>query len=179
MRGWIRKAALVSVLAWATSAGASEHRGAIMDLLNQLDGTPSAESWKALDDGVDAELIAIADDHEVPHSRRGRAVTALQFFPSDSVNIYLVKLLVEESSDALLRRKAAWSLAVGWGDKALSHLVGPLGSEDVQLRIATVHALESVGSPAAMTMLAGRLPTETTASVSDAIRTALAKKGGE
>ena len=155
------------ILAWA-----GPDRGAVMDLLNQLDGAPTAQDWVALGDGVDAELMAIADDDSVPSSRRGRAVTALQHFPTDGARAFLEGKLAVDAK-AILRRKAIWSLAVGWGAGAIPQLESALSDDDVQLRMAAAAAFSRV--PEAHAALRERRAVETVS----AVQAALDKAVGE
>ena len=160
-------------LALPTLAVAGPQRDAVMTLLNAFDTPLTQADLHALGDGVDVELMEIADDSSVPHTRRGRAVSALQYYPTDQVQTYLQDTL--EGTDALLRRKAAYSLAV-FGPAAVPELTGALASPDVQLRIAAANALGTVGDAAATGALQDRLPQETEQAVIDAIRKSLGAK---
>lgn len=158
------------------SAWAGALRAPLMDLLNAYD-TPIAQAdLDALGAGVDAELMAIADDASVPSTRRGRAVSALQYYKTDAVRTYLERHLGSDA-DGLVRRKAAYSLAV-FGGSSVGPLTSALADKDVQLRIAAAQALGTIGGDAARKALTDRQTTEPDASVRDAIGQALRSAGG-
>ncbi|MFT4624411.1 MAG: hypothetical protein ACI8PZ_003070 [Myxococcota bacterium] len=161
--------ALLPALAWA-----QPDRAAVMDLLNQHDAAPTQTDFAALGDGVDALLMAIADDTEVPSSRRGRALTALQYYPTDAARAFVEGHLAPEST-GLLRRKAVYALAGGWGVSALAPLTAALADHDVQVRIAAVTALAGLESAEATAALTARLEVETV----DAVKLALGKVVGK
>ena len=152
------------------TALAGEKRDAVLELLNAFEDSPSAAELQALGDGVDAELMEIAADDSVPRTRRGRAVTALQHFPSDPVQVFLEERLAGD--DALLRRKAVWSLAV-WGPAAVPKIAAALEDKDVQLRIAAAGALGSIEDTEAKRALEQRLEKEKEKAVLDVIRKSL------
>lgn len=146
-----------------SSAFAADTRGAVLDLLNAYEDGPTAEQLRALGDGVGSELLAIATDASVPLSRRARAVSALQHFRSDAAVAWLAVEL--STGEPILRRKAAWSLAILEGDAAIPALGAALADPDVQLRMAAAHALGGLGTPAAKVALQARLDAETDAVV--------------
>lgn len=153
-------------------AAAGDLREPVMTLLSGMEDPPSADSLRALGDGVEAELLEICQDGEVSRSKRGRAVHALGWFPSDATRSYLDQML--GSGDRLMSRKAAYALATGWGDDAVPLLGRALGSDDVQLRIASAKALGNIGSASAREALQARLADETNATVQSTIQSALA-----
>jgi HEAT repeat protein len=144
---------------------AAEHPTALMDLLNAYDEVATPTELKALGDGVAEHLMAVADDIDVPHSRRGRAVSALGHFPDDAVKGWLESRLSDKEGDALIRRKAAWALSVGFADAALPALEKALADDDAQLRIATIRALDIQKTDRAKALLTKRLGEETDESV--------------
>jgi HEAT repeat protein len=158
------------VLAAPLSAWAGPKRAAVMDLLNAFEEPIREADLAALGDGVDAELMEIADDAQVPASRRGRAVTGLQYYKTDTVRTYLEKQLKGDVS--LLRRKAAASLAA-WGPTAVPALTPVLSDSDVQLRIAVAQALGRIGDESARKALQERLASESEPVVKEAIDKAL------
>ena len=111
----------------------------VLDLINQLDSPPTAADWQAIE-GADAQLIA-AIGSDLNATQKGRAVQALGYVPSPAGKAELTRILSEDST---LARKAVFALAIGWGDVALPELTQAAGSEDVQLRIATIKALKKV-----------------------------------
>src|SRR5687767_12731606 len=147
-------------------AFAGEKRDAVMDLLNAIDSPPREADWKALGDGVDAELMEIAVDTSVPTTRRGAAVTALQYYPTDTVRAFLEGRLA--STDALVRRKAVYSLAA-FGPSSVPKIAGALSDADVQLRIAAANALGTIADESAKAALRARQPIEGEKAVQDAI----------
>ncbi len=159
------------LLLLASGAWAGEHRQTVLDLLGAYEEPPKQAELVALGAGVDAELMAIADDGAVPHSRRANAVIALQWFPSDTVRTFLVAHL-EPGADALLRRKAATSLGA-FGPVAVPDLTKALADADVHVRAAAARALGTIADPSARQALEQRLPVETDASVKSAITKSL------
>ena len=166
--------ALLTLLLALSPAEAGELREPVMALLNAHDHTPEAAEYEKPGSGVVAELLSIAQDAEVPSSRRGRAITTLGFFPNDEVKSWLVAQL--DGSDHLVQRKAAYAIATGWPAEAHTHLAKALGADDVQLRNAAVRALGTVKSDDARKALAARKAVETEASVISAIDSVLEAK---
>jgi HEAT repeat protein len=156
------------------SAWAGPQRDAVLELLNAYEDVPSQADLAALGDGIDQELMEIADDAKVPSTRRGRALSALQHYRTDDVRTFL-EAHVDASDKGILRRKAAWSLAA-WGDDAVAKLQGALADDDVQLRIAVAQALGSIGTDTARAALTARLDPEPETAVKDAIRKALGEE---
>ncbi|HJN78238.1 MAG TPA: HEAT repeat domain-containing protein [Myxococcota bacterium] len=143
----------------------------VMDLLGQMDSPATAEDYQALGEGVDAVLIEVANDDSQPKTKRGRAIQALGYFPSDQSQETLTALLA--SSDSTLKRKAVFALCIGWGDAALPLVEPALADEDVQVRISTAKALAMIEGDAADTMLTARLEVETEDAVKNAIQKSL------
>lgn len=156
------------------SAHAGEHRDAVMDLLNAIDSTTSEADLKALGDGVEAELKEIADDGEVATSRRGRAISALQYYPSAESRTFLEAKL-ETGDKSLYRRKAAGALGAGWGEPSVEVLAPYLADKDEQLRMAVARTLGSVGGDAARGALEARLKKEKADAVKETLEAALAE----
>jgi HEAT repeat protein len=144
-----------------------------MDLLNQHDAAPTQVDFETLGSGVEMELMAIAEDAEVPSSRRSRAVTALQWFPSVAVRAFLVGKTSADTK-AILRRKAVYALAGGWGVEALPELTLALADADVQVRISAVNAMAQLDDAAVVAALQERVSVETV----DSVKLALTKAVG-
>ena len=170
---WWGAAPAVLALGMAIAAGpawAGPHRQAVLDLLNAYEHVATEAELRAIGEGVDAELMAIAEDAAVPLTRRGRAVSALQYFRTDAVRSFLETKV--SAGDALVRRKAAYSLAA-FGAPAVGPLTAALGDADVQLRIAAAAALGTVGGEAALQVLRDRLAAESEPAVRDALTKAI------
>lgn len=168
----MRRALLVLALATSLPALAGDLREPVLAALSGIEDVPSADDLRAIGDGVDAELLELAQDQSLSHTKRARAVHALGWFPTDSNQAWLKSTLAAD--DALLARKAAYALANGWGDAAVPLLQPALASTDVQLRLATVRALGNVGTAPARAALDARLQVEANAEVKDTIRQTLA-----
>ncbi len=164
--------ALVAATLCASPAMAGENRDAVLDLLNAFEESGSESDFKALGDGIDAELMEIADDGTVATSRRGRAVTALQYYPTNVVQKYLTGHLAQ-ADKGIIRRKAAYSLAAAWKADAIPLLEDALADDDVQLRIAVVNALGGIEGDLARKVLTNRKKHERDESVKTAIQTVL------
>ena len=145
----------------------------VTSLLDGIEHAPTAAEFAALGDGVDTELLAIAADASAPTSRRGRALSALAFYPTQDVRTALEQVLGEEQGKSLLRRKAAGSLGAGFGDDATSVLEAALSDDDPQLRIAVVHALGAIDTDTARAALSARRGVESQSAVVEAIDQAL------
>lgn len=168
----MRTLCALSLALLSASAQAGEHRDAVMDLLNAYELTALQADLQAIGDGVDAELLEIAQDAEIPTSRRGRAVSALQYYPTNAVRGFL-EVQLAEADKALLSRKAAYALAGGWGADAVELLTGALASDDVQLRIAAANALAGIEGEAARAALETRKGVETEDAVNAVLDKAL------
>lgn len=147
MRRALTALALAVTLPLALAASSPAFAGALRDpvlaALAGVEDVPTAADLQAIGAGVEGELIEIAQDASVVPTTRARAVHALGWFPTDSSQALLRSTLT--GSDALLARKAAYALANGWGDASVPMLQPALAANDVQLRIATVRALDGVG----------------------------------
>jgi len=143
----------------------------VMDLLGQMDAPATAEDYRALGEGVDTILVAVAQDASQPKTQRGRAVQALGYFPSEASQAALTEFLAGD--DSTLKRKAVFALCIGWDAAALPLVEPALADEDVQVRISTAKALAMVGGDAADALLTARLEVETEAAVKKAIEKSL------
>jgi HEAT repeat protein len=165
-----------SVAAWlfTTPAIAGAQREAVLDLLQAFDERVGRADLAKLGAGVEAELMGIADDPSVPTTRRGNAVVALQWYPSDAVRSWLVARLRarRDPGEDLLRRKAASALSA-FGPSAVSELVPALADADPQLRVAVARALGTIADPAGRSALEARLAIETEQVVRSALQDAL------
>ena len=165
-------ATLPLALVAPTTAHAGALRAPVLSALSGIEDVPSADDLRSIGDGVEAELMELAQDSALAPTQRARAVHALGWFPSDGSRALLLSTL--SSGDSLLARKAAYALANGWGDASVPLLQPALASADVQLRIATVRALDGVGTESARGALGGHLTVEANAEVAATIRKALA-----
>lgn len=148
------------VLLAAPSARADEAlRARCLDLLSAYEEPAGAAEWKALGAGAPAELLAIAQDASLSHTRRANAIVALGYFPGETRG-FLATLATAEGGESLFRRKAVYALANGYGDAALPELTVALAAPDQQLRAATARALTKLATPAAKDALRARLPVE-------------------
>jgi HEAT repeat protein len=161
------------LLAWPVAAWAGPKHDAVMDLLGASEDPVRQADLVALGDGVDAELMAIALDPEVPTTRRGRALGSLQYYATDGVRHFLEAQLAEPTGHSLLRRTAAASLAA-WGPVAVPVLAHALSDADLQVRIAVARALGRIVAPSAKQALQARLRAEIDATAKQAITASLA-----
>jgi len=159
------------ILMLANPAAAGELRQPLLQLLNAYESGATQAELRALGDGVPAELMEIAADSAIPHSRRGRAVSALASYPTPVVRRFLEGQL--SAKDLFLRRKASVALIHGFQDAALPTVQPALDDPDVQLRLATVRALHSLGSDKALALLDARRQVETDPTVKSALTEAL------
>lgn len=164
--------ALPLALAATSPALAGDLRAPVLAALAGVEDVPTAAELQAIGAGVEGELMEIAQDNSLVPTTRARAVHALGWFPSEGSQALLRSTLT--GGDTLLARKAAYALANGWGDASVPLLQPALAASDVQLRIATVRALDGVGSEAARSALGQRLTLEANAEVAATIRKALA-----
>ncbi|MES2644667.1 MAG: HEAT repeat domain-containing protein [Myxococcota bacterium] len=168
---------MLLVAALSPAARADEAlRAKVIDLLSAYEEPANAADWRGLGAGAGAELYVLAQDGTLSPTKRAGAVYALGFFPTDTHRALLASLASTDGTDALLRRKAVYALAAGWGDGALSELSRALAAPDTQLRVAAARALGRVGTPGATAALRGRLAIEADATVRTTLSTALSGK---
>ena len=164
---------LVLLLAVASPAFADEAlRARCLDLLSAYEDPAGEAEWRALGAGAGAELLAIAKDSSLSHTKRANAVVALGWFPTDDARGYLATLAPTDG-ESLFRRKAVYALGAGWGDAAVPDLSKALTSPDNPLRAAAARSLGKVGTPAAKDALKARLSVESDRMVLDAIRSSV------
>ena len=125
---------LLILLATSPPALAGELREQVLEQLSGVEDPPSAEALSALGDGVSDELLALAQDDSLPRTKRGRAVHALGYFPTDAGRSHLTTTLNHD--DNYLARKAVYALGHGWGEAALPELSRALSDDDARLREA-------------------------------------------
>ncbi len=140
----------------AGPAAAQDLDSQLQDLLAKHDSAPTQAEFQALGQGVDAELLRIAQAEDTRASSRARAILALGWYPTPQAQSFLTATLAEGTSAD--RRKAAQALATGWGHSPELELA--LQDEDVQLRMATVRALAGLDDPQAQAALQARVPVE-------------------
>ncbi len=154
-------------------ANAGELREPVLALLDGVEDAPDAAQLRAMGEGVGPELLELAQDPNLAPTRRARATQALGWFPTEQHREWLSSTL--QGEDPMLARKASYALVNGWGDQAVPLVTPALASSDVQLRLATVRALGSLGSEPARQALSARLDLEQHAAVKDLIRQSLAR----
>lgn len=154
-------------------ANAGELRAPVLALLDGVEDVPEATQLRAMGDGVGPELLELAQDPGLAPTRRARATHALGWFPTDKHRDWLSSTL--QGDDPMLARKASYALVNGWGDAAIPLVQPALASTDVQLRLASVRALGSLGTEPARQALTARLDLEQHAAVKDLIRQSLAR----
>ncbi len=135
----------------AGPAAAQDLDSQLQDLLAKHDSAPTQAEFQALGQGVDAELLRIAQAEDTRASSRARAILALGWYPTPQAQSFLTATLAEGTSAD--RRKAAQALATGWGHSPELELA-------LQLRMATVRALAGLDDPQAQAALQARVPVE-------------------
>ena len=171
----LRAAVLALVLSPLSVSFAGPLRADLLEALGGYEDLPTAEQLQALGDGVEAELMAIADDKAVPSSRRSRAISALQYFPSPASRTFL-DAHVDAADKGILRRKAVLALGAGFGAAAVPKLQSAFDDTDPLVRVAVAQALGMVGDASAKEALNGRLAKEDQDAVREAISKALEAK---
>lgn len=165
------------ILALAFPAHADEAlRARCIDLLSAYEEPATAADWRALGDGAAVELLAIAQDGALSHTKRANAIVALGWFPNDAHRAFLAGMVATETQDSLFRRKAVYALGNGWADGALPELNAALAAPDVQLRAAAARVLGRIGTPAAQDALRARLALEGEGMVRNEITKLLAER---
>lgn len=157
------------------SAQAGEHRDAVIDLLNAVEQPATRADLDAIGEGMAAELLEIANDEAVPTSRRGRAISALAFYPTEEVQLFL-REKAEKADKSIYRRKAVLALGEAFGEQAVEWVAPYLGDKDEQLRMATARALGNIGTEPARVALTEQRKQEKDAAVAEVIDKALAKE---
>jgi HEAT repeat protein len=166
-------ASLVFLLGMSLPAAAGELREQVLEQLSGIEDPPSAAALAALGEGVDEVLLQIAADDSLARTKRGRAVHALGYFPTESGRALLVATL--DAPDRYLARKAVYALGNGWGEAAIPELSRALSSSDLHLREAAVSAMAGIDADPARQALSDRLAVESDPTVRDAITAALAQ----
>ena len=147
-------------------------RGKVNDLLLAFETPADAEDYQALGPGVEAELMAVAQDDEQAISKRARALQALAYVPSAEGRAYIEAVLADPGQESLLRRQAAIALATGWPTDNAAPLTAALNDGDTQLRIAAAKALALSKDPKAPAALEARLAIEENEAVKPHLSTA-------
>lgn len=137
----------------------------VVELLSGLESSPSAADWARLGPAAAPEVLAVARDPSALPTQRGNALVALGHFPSDEARTLLSTTLADTKASSLLRRKAAYGLATGFGPAAVPALDAALADTDEQLRGAAARALATIDHPSAQAALRARLQVERAASV--------------
>jgi hypothetical protein len=151
-------------------------------LLNAPEHVPSAAEWQKLGPDAAEVLRSVALDEKTLLLRRGRAATALAYFPSTDSKAALVALVGADRVPWLLRGKAAGALAAAWRAEALAPLAPLLAHDHKRLREAAVKAVGLVETDEARALLEARLAKEKNDSLKKLIQATLArmeKKGGQ
>lgn len=131
-------------------------------LMGGYEYVPPASAWTRLGPEAASRLRVIAEDtHQLP-SKRLRAVSALALFPTSETRAFLEQILANEQASSLMRRKAALSLAAGFGTSALPVVARHAASPDVRLRDDVARALGLIKTPEARAVLQSRLAVEKT-----------------
>lgn len=166
---------LLPLLLSGTGLADETLRSRVLDMLSGMDSSPTAERWLALGPAAEAELIGIVGDAALLPTQRANALVALENFPSDTARGVVRARLADTDENPLLRRKAAGSLARGWGAAALPDLTPTLADADVQVRSAAVRAVAGLPNEAGLVALRGRLALETDAHVRAEIEKAVSR----
>lgn len=154
------------------SAWAGEHRDAVMDVLNGIEQPATKADLDAIEGDVVTELKEIALDGEVATSRRGRAISALQHFPTDDVRSFLETRL-SDGEKSLYQRKAISALGAGWGEGSIPTIKKYLTDRDDQLRMAAARTLGNIGGDEARGLLETRRKKEKVDAVKEVVERAL------
>ena len=170
----LRSTAIGLLWALALPAAAGPQRDAVLRELSGIEDAPTAESLRAIGDGVPQELMELVADPSQRSSVRARALHALGWFPSPDTRALLETAL--EGDDPLMARKAAYALANGWKAASLPALEQALSSSDAQLRNATARALGTIEDGAVVKILDARLAVETQPAVREALESSLSRR---
>ena len=156
---------LAGLLAPGVVLAARAERDAVLKLIGASERPPSQRDLRALGDGVDGVLIALADDAKLDAKMRARAVSALAFVPTATSRAFLGKLVgksaaAKDATDVLLIRRAA--LALGWqGGSATPPLLADLLQHtDPEVRVDAALALALTRLSSAADLLRARLDVE-------------------
>jgi HEAT repeat protein len=127
-------------------------------------------AWQSLGPGTDQALVEIGRDPKVDVLVRGRAVSALGYFPTPPARRFLEDMLRAKAAataddDKLLLRKAA--VALGWmAAREVPELLGPLlAHADPEVRVDAAIGLGLSRLAAAADLLRKRLDVEPVARV--------------
>lgn len=161
---------LALTVAAPITAGAKPTREAVESRLRAHEVAASAADWRALGDGVDAVLVAVAADARADLLMRARALSALGFFPTPRARRHLESVIDANGRAAdrdarLLVRKAA--MALGWmGGPTAPARIGPLlENDDAEVRLDAAIALGLTRLKSAADILRKRVDSEPAANV--------------
>ncbi len=117
----------------------------VIELLNAYEdhATPEDLAQLAPRDELVAALAAVANDPDVPPSRRGRAVTGLAELPPEPETAVVLEKIFSNTEEApYLRRKAMLSLADTYPEEGKVAIDAALASDDLQMEWAAIHFLD-------------------------------------
>ena len=166
MRGLRCASVLVALLLVPASAfgqGSSispESREKLQKLLLAYEHRPTAEEFLALGDGVRDALIAVAQNADEAALLRGRAVTALVYYPDDASRQCIETLLDQPELSDIILRPAIAALAKAFAGSAATRIAPYLDDERSVVREEAARALGDIGTPTALRALRRRLDRE-------------------
>jgi len=175
---------LLPAAAFGQSQGMSaESRAKLDKLLMAYEHRPTAEEFLALGDGVRDALIGIAQDEEKAALLRGRAVTALAWYPDDVSRRCVESLLDRPELSDIILRPAIATLAKAFAGAAVSRIMPYLDDERSAVREEAARALGDIATADALRALRRRVDRESEEVVlralQDAIRRATATSGAQ
>ena len=170
---------LAGVLAAAPlSARASAHDRALVDLLSLIHHDPTPAELSAFGPGLEAKLIAIAEDPSVRSLARVRAVACAARTGNAAAFQLAADLAASATAPRRLRLAGVWSLQHHFVARPAT--VGVLSKvlidHDPGLRAAAVRALAAVGTPKALALLDQHRIAERNSVVRLALRQVLARR---
>jgi HEAT repeat protein len=167
-------ALLLPAVAFGQSAGlSSESRAKLEKLLLAYEHRPTAEEFLALGDGVRDELIGIAQNADKAALVRGRAVTALVFYPDDVSRQCIESLLDRPELSDIILRPAIATLAKAFAGSAATHVAPYLDDERSVVREEAARALGDIATPESLRALRRRVDRESNEVVLDALAAAI------
>ncbi|MEM9068270.1 MAG: HEAT repeat domain-containing protein [Myxococcota bacterium] len=132
----------------------------VRELLSGIEEIPPRAVWRALGPETLGVLIELYNDASEPGFVRLRAVVVAGHFPNEACRTFLRAVATAPGQSDLFARNAVLALGRGFGVRALEELGSYLRHREPLVRQAAVRSLGEIATPAARSLLEGRMRLE-------------------
>ena len=132
-------------------------------LLSGFHGIPPKETFEQKLEAPEHILLGIALSEDTSAVYRKQALTALAYWPNDTVFGVYGRLLQDVRTADTIRHRVMLLLADTFAERALAQLRPYLSDDDLQLRLTAIEAIRRLPSDDAVAALREALKTETNA----------------